>query len=191
MDWQSAGIYILIYIACYLLGSIPSAYLIGRIYRIDIRAQGSGNVGAMNTKDVLGWRPALLVLLMDLGKGVAAVYLAQTVGVNPTLAAAIVVGGHIFPVWLGFRGGKGLAVGAGALLAAGYPLTVLIFLIVFFIVYPLIKQVDWANIIGVAAAFIISFIWIWHGWDVYLIILGLIICMKHAWALKENPVNRL
>jgi glycerol-3-phosphate acyltransferase PlsY len=105
--------------AGYLLGSIPSSLLVVRRLRgIDIREHGSGNAGAANVLRVLGWRPALAVLVADTAKGWLAVRLAQR-GVESTALAAglAAVAGHVFPVFAGLRGGKGVATGAGAMLA--------------------------------------------------------------------------
>ena len=98
-------------IAAYFLGSIPSAYLAGRIRKgIDIRQVGSHNMGAMNTFYNVGFFSGLLVLITDLGKGAAAVALARWLGVPfemELVAGVFAVLGHNFPVWLRFRGGKG------------------------------------------------------------------------------------
>ena len=102
----------------YLLGSIPFAYLFVRAAgRGDVRRIGSGNVGATNAMRAVGWRLALGVAVLDVGKGVAAVVLMRQVTANPAWAAAagvLAVVGHCFPVWLGFSGGKGVATAAGA-----------------------------------------------------------------------------
>ncbi len=98
-------------IGAYLLGSIPSAYLIGRIRKgIDIRKVGSHNMGAMNTFYNVGFFSGLLVLVMDIGKGAAAVALARWLGVSfemELVAGVFAVIGHNLPVWLKFHGGKG------------------------------------------------------------------------------------
>ena len=95
----------------YFLGSIPSAYLAGRIRKgIDIRQVGSHNMGAMNTFYNVGLFSGLLVLIADLGKGMAAIALSRWLGVPfemELIAGVFVVLGHNFPVWLRFRGGKG------------------------------------------------------------------------------------
>src|SRR5580700_4698428 len=114
---------VLIAAASYLLGSIPFGYLLVRIFRgEDVRQSGSGNIGATNVSrksPVLG----ILTLLLDAGKGTAAValsyILADHVVAIPTyqqlaLGALFAVVGHMFPLWLGFRGGKGVATGLGA-----------------------------------------------------------------------------
>lgn len=100
----------------YLAGSVPFAFLLARRAGIDVRVAGSGNVGAANVLRTTGaWR-GVLVMGLDMGKGALAVSLASlgTAGVTlPALAAAAAVVGHIYPVWLRFKGGKGVAVAAG------------------------------------------------------------------------------
>jgi glycerol-3-phosphate acyltransferase PlsY len=107
----------------YLLGSFPSADLAGRLATrgaVDLRASGSGNPGATNAARVLGRRWGAAVLVVDLGKGAAAVFAGRAIGgdAGAYLAAATVVAGHILPPWSHFRGGKGMATTGGAVLAA-------------------------------------------------------------------------
>jgi glycerol-3-phosphate acyltransferase PlsY len=105
--------------AAYLLGSIPFSYLVARRRGIDVRTVGSGNVGATNVLRTAGRAAGLTAFALDFLKGAAATYLARTVlgGTSwPALAAAAAVFGHMYPVWLSFRGGKGVATGAGAFL---------------------------------------------------------------------------
>lgn len=100
----------------YLAGSFPSAVVLGRLWRgADLRSQGSGNPGALNALRVLGPLPGVLVFLLDFGKGFAAaalpaVYLGSAYG---WLGGLLAVTGHVFPIYAGFRGGKGLATGFG------------------------------------------------------------------------------
>ena len=107
-------------ICAYLIGSFPSAYLAGRFRRgIDIREVGSRNVGAMNVFYKVGFVTGLLVLAVDIGKGAAAVALARWLGVPMIVelfAGVAAVIGHIFPVWLKFRGGRGGATIIGILI---------------------------------------------------------------------------
>jgi glycerol-3-phosphate acyltransferase PlsY len=117
----------------YLLGSIPAGYLAGRwLGGLDIRQEGSGSTGATNVLRVLGKGPALVVFLVDVLKGTAAVLLAKAVlaplGVASWHTDSWVVGaglaalaGHIWPVWLGLRGGKAVATALGMLLGLTWP----------------------------------------------------------------------
>ncbi len=114
-------------LAAYLVGSIPSAVWVGRtFYNIDIREYGSGNAGATNAFRVLGKKPGIVVLIMDVLKGFLAVKLAYLMGdydsqspefIDFELALAVCgLMGHIFPVFVGFRGGKGVATMLGILI---------------------------------------------------------------------------
>ncbi len=108
-------------LVAYLLGAIPFGYLIVKLTRRgDVRTQGSGNIGATNVARSAGAAAGLLTLLLDAGKGYLAVWLAgRWSGGNirwMMLAAVFAILGHIFPVWLGFRGGKGVATGLGVFL---------------------------------------------------------------------------
>jgi glycerol-3-phosphate acyltransferase PlsY len=107
----------LMLVAAYFMGSIPFAFLIVKAAgRGDVRDIGSGNVGATNALRAAGWRAALPIAILDIAKGVAAVLLMRQVTANPSWVAAAglaAIVGHCFPVWLRFKGGKGVATGAG------------------------------------------------------------------------------
>ncbi|HET7170816.1 MAG TPA: glycerol-3-phosphate 1-O-acyltransferase PlsY [Gaiellales bacterium] len=106
--------------AGYLLGSLPFGYWAGRLRGIDLRLAGSGNTGATNAMRVLGMKIGLPVMGLDIGKGVAAVVIARGLSENnlvPVLAGAAAVVGHMYPLFLGFKGGKGVATGAGTMFA--------------------------------------------------------------------------
>jgi glycerol-3-phosphate acyltransferase PlsY len=107
-------------LAAYLLGAIPFGWILGKTAGgRDVRREGSGNIGATNVARSLGWGAGILTLMLDVGKGAVAVWAASRVTGQEAfaLAAAIaVVAGHVFPVYLGFKGGKGVATGLGAFL---------------------------------------------------------------------------
>lgn len=139
--------------SAYLLGSIPFSFLVARREGVDVRAVGSGNVGATNVMRNVGRAAGLLAFVLDFAKGSAATWLAQeTVGgvVFPSLAAVVAVLGHMHPVWLGFRGGKGVATGAGAFLPIA-PLATVGALIVFGIVAAATRYVSLGSIVGSAS----------------------------------------
>src|SRR4026209_2100441 len=100
----------------YAVGSVPFAFLLARRAGIDVRVAGSGNVGAANVLRTTGTSRALMVMSLDVAKGAAAVLIANLVaggvGIAALTGAAAIVG-HIYPVWLRFHGGKGVAVAAG------------------------------------------------------------------------------
>lgn len=145
----------------YLLGSIPFGYLLVRIFRKeDIRSKGSGNIGATNVARSGARGLGLLTLALDLAKGFAAVALARHLAPgNPAypgqpadlavLAAVAAVVGHVFPVWLGFRGGKGVATALGVFLALA-PRVALLSVGVFALVVLLTRIVSLASVLAAA-----------------------------------------
>jgi glycerol-3-phosphate acyltransferase PlsY len=114
-------------IIAYLLGSIPFGLLLTRLAGSgDIRRVGSGNIGATNVLRTGNKALAALTLLLDVGKGAAAILIGALWGTEAALVAAVVVViGHMFPVWLRFRGGKGVATALGVLLALAWPVAVI------------------------------------------------------------------
>ena len=142
-------------VLAYLLGSIPFGYLLVRFFRKqDIRAQGSGNIGATNVARSGAKGLALATLLLDLAKGLLAVVLARHIAGGSLdvamIAAMAAVVGHMFPVWLGFKGGKGVATALGVLLALS-PATAGLSALVFLVVFLLTRYVSLASIAASAA----------------------------------------
>ncbi len=111
----------------YFFGSIPFGKIIGLRYGVDIQKCGSGNIGFSNCLRILGWKPALLVLLADITKGLFPVFLAlHFLPLNQTIFVALSsVVGHIYPVWLKFKGGKGIATSLGVIIALNPTLAIL------------------------------------------------------------------
>lgn len=146
------NVYVIAAVLSYLLGSIPFGYLLVRLFHgEDVRSTGSGNIGATN---VARKSPALGVttLLLDAGKGLAAVLLVRALfpGHGPVLgttAALFAVVGHLFPVWLKFHGGKGVATSLGAF-AAVVPKSVLCMVGVFLIVVALLRYVSLGSVVA-------------------------------------------
>ena len=139
----------------YLLGSIPFGYLIVRWERgIDVRSTGSGGTGATNVMRNLGVAGFIATFVLDVGKGMIAVLLASRLSSgNPRWIAASSVAailGHCFPVWLKFRGGKGVATGVGVFLALA-PLQVALVLIIFAIVVAIWRYISLGSIVATAA----------------------------------------
>lgn len=145
----------------YLLGSIPTGYLLVRAYRHqDIRTVGSGNIGATNVMRSGGKALGAATFLLDVLKGAAAVWLGAlafrylSIGSLPrnveALAALFAVAGHMFPVWLGFRGGKGVATGFGVFLVAA-PWAALSAIGVFAVVLAISRFVSLSSIIAAAS----------------------------------------
>jgi acyl phosphate:glycerol-3-phosphate acyltransferase len=140
----------------YLWGSIPPGYWMGKVLRgknYDIRDHGSHKTGATNVLRTLGRVPALIVLLVDLSKGIGPALLATLVpffhcaGWGPTVAGLAALLGHVFPVFIGFRGGRGVLTGAGAILVIS-PLTFAIVAVSAFITIGITRYVSLGSIVG-------------------------------------------
>jgi glycerol-3-phosphate acyltransferase PlsY len=179
---------------CYLLGSIPFGYLIGRLGGIDIRRWGSKNVGATNVARILGWRRGVIVLVLDALKGAGAVGLighgfARMIPPEHhtlflVLCGAAVVVGHSFPCWLAFKGGKGVATALGAWLVLAW-LPTLIALAAWAIVVAIWRYVSLASIV---AAVVLPGVLVASKWPnlkaetplvVFAGLLSLLVILKH------------
>lgn len=146
-----------ILLGSYLFGSIPFGYLAGKIGGIDIRKVGSGNIGATNVVRTLGKRYGYPVFLLDFLKGFGAVKISMSIATDARpewgspeifgiLAAVASVIGHSFPLWLKFRGGKGVATSAGALFGL-MPLAALIALVIWVLVFWFTRYVSVASLV--------------------------------------------
>jgi len=174
----------------YLIGSIPFSYVVARCFGIaDIRAIGSGNVGATNVMRAAGRWPGLIAFVLDAGKGAAAVAVAgrfDTSGFLPALAAVSAVLGHVFPVWLRFRGGKGVATGAGAV-APVSPYASLGAVAAFLLLLLLTRYVSVGSMVGAVVLAVLLFaLEAPRPVCVAGVVLALIVIVKH----REN-VQRL
>jgi glycerol-3-phosphate acyltransferase PlsY len=140
-------------VVAYLLGSIPFAFLAGRANGVDLRTVGSGNLGAANVFRNLGRRWGMAVMVADIGKGVVAVVIARLITDDPwpAIAAGAAMAGHVFPVWLRFKGGKGVAVGGGAMIGL-VPLAALILLAVWLVVLLVTRYSSLASITAAVPA---------------------------------------
>jgi glycerol-3-phosphate acyltransferase PlsY len=152
----------LILVAClsYFLGSIPSGYLAGKLGGLDIRKEGSGNIGATNVLRVMGKSYGYAVFLADFGKGLAALLFAPMIArrfglpdlseIFQIVAAVLVVLGNAFPVWLRFRGGKGVATSAGMLFGL-VPAAAIAVISLWLVIFYTTRYVSLASIIAAAA----------------------------------------
>lgn len=152
--------YIVFAIIAYLLGSIPSALLVGKIgYKIDIREHGSGNLGATNTFRVLGIKAGIIVTLADILKGTAAtlVPLLFDVEIYQLAIGIFAVIGHMYPLFARFKGGKAVATSGGIILGL-YPLLFLIMILTFITSLYLTKYVSLSSMVtGVISVFVSIF----------------------------------
>jgi len=191
-------------IVSYLLGSVPTAFLLGRtLRRIDIRQHGSGNVGATNAFRVLGKKIGTAVLLGDTAKGFAAVWMCQAFFYEPApeislntylcCAALTVVAGHNWTLFLGFKGGKGMATSLGALLAfaaliPGFAVTLSCMLALWIVVFLVSGYVSLASV--TTALFLAPAAIFFHvpkDVTVFLVPLSLLALIRH----KSNIIRLL
>jgi glycerol-3-phosphate acyltransferase PlsY len=159
MTTGTVFLYILIFLCSYLIGSVPWAYLIGRMYGRDLRKEGSGNIGATNVTRVIGKFWGRVCFLLDMIKGFLPVFIvtmlikqqiiADTGDLDQIIAAAGAVTGHMFCVFLKFKGGKGISTSAGCLLAMA-PYSFAISGIVWVIVFLIGRYVSLASIAAAA-----------------------------------------
>lgn len=123
-------IIVLIIISCYLLGSIPFGYIVGKLFKkVDIRELGSGNIGTSNAFRILGPSLASLILIGDIGKGILSIYLVRYFNIDNllilTIAGLVVICGHDWSLFLGFKGGKGIATTFGVVFALNPTISIL------------------------------------------------------------------
>lgn len=152
---MTAVVPIAVFVLAYLLGAIPFGLLVARWFGVsDIRSHGSGNIGATNVWRIAGPRAALWVYALDIGKGVMAVLIARAVSQDwlprdtfLVLTALAAVIGHVFPVYMRFKGGKGVNTGLGVI-ATLLPLEALVCFVVFIVVVMLSRYVSLGSIIG-------------------------------------------
>ena len=178
----------------YAIGSISSGYLVGKLYRnVDLRTVGSGSTGATNTFRALGLGAALLVAVLDILKGAAAVWIATTIVDGPgdlrsiaaALAAVAAVAGHCWPAFLERRGGRGVATGSGALLFIATPAW-LGAVVAFMLALAITRMVSVSSLASVAGAVLgyglfvatgyLSFNWAVLG---FLVVAGAIVVLRH------------
>lgn len=192
MAWKAA-----LWIAVsYLIGSVPFGLLVSLgVYKKDLRGLGSGNIGATNVLRNFGVRPFVVVLILDMGKGIAAVAVGRALGLNPTLAlvagsAAII--GHMWSVFLGFKGGKGIATGGGVIIAA-YPWQVTVMVIGVFLVLVLAVRIMSVGSIAAAATFPVSSAFFLGGasgdyW--FYLAVAILVCLLVVYKHRDN-IKRL
>ena len=151
--------WLLIFILSYLIGSVPWGYLFARSKGVDIRQHGSGNIGTANVLRVMGKKWGYLVFLCDFFKGflsvklgsLIAAYFLVNVGLGSVIAAVACVLGHDYPIWLGFKGGKGIATLAGTVLSLFPPLVFVSFGVVWIAVFLIGRYTSLASISAAVA----------------------------------------
>ena len=180
---------IIVVVIAYLLGSIPFGYLIvRRKIGADIRQTGSGGTGATNVSRRAGKTAGILTLLLDAAKGCVAVVIAQVVSGDDWMVAAAAIAalvGHIFPVWLGFRGGKGVATAVG-IFAVLAPIALLCAGVIFLAIVVTTRYVSLGSII--ASVLVPVFVWFQSGLQPVLtaaIVAAALIVFAHRGNIKR------
>lgn len=195
-------VFLLVAAIAYLLGSIPSGYIAGRVKGVDLRKEGSGNVGATNALRVLGKKLGYMVFAADLVKGAAAVwagyliagvagFAAHGIILSGVLAGVAVVVGHNFPVWLGFKGGKGIATSGGVAMAL-FPFPVFLAgLVAWIFLFFATRYVSVASIAAALALPTTAFtMWAFGTCDLLRASIALLMCGLAIWRHKPN-IGRL
>jgi glycerol-3-phosphate acyltransferase PlsY len=173
----------------YVLGSVPTGFLLGYLAGVDVRSAGSGNVGATNVARIAGKWLGLLTLLLDAAKGFVPVFIAHQMGFDAAVAGGAALAaflGHLYPIFLKFRGGKGVATALGALLALA-PAATGILLAVFIIVALASRIVSKASIVASAGAPVA--IWL-LGYPDSLTGVALLMALLILWRHRDN-IQRL
>lgn len=176
--------YVLFGLIAYILGSIPSALIVGKVgYKIDIREFGSGNLGATNTFRVLGKKAGIIVTLADILKGTIAVLIPFFfhAEVNGLIIGIFAVIGHTYPLFAKFKGGKAVATSAGIILGV-YPLLFIIMIGTFLITLKLSKYVSLSSMITGIITILVSFLFK----DVILIIIITLLTAFVFYRHREN-----
>ena len=191
--------WILIALGSYLLGSIPAGFIAGRIRGIDLRLHGSGNIGATNALRVLGKPWGYGVFLFDFLKGLAPVIAAGFwggyAGIHPAsapgaLAAVFALVGHSYPVWLGFRGGKGIATSAGVIVGL-FPAAILFCVGAWLLLFTTTRYVSVASIAAsIALPVSVAVLFLLHRTDWLGLVVSILMCALAVWRHRSN-ISRL
>jgi len=172
----------LLVIFAYLLGSVPSGLIIGTLSGLDVRKAGSGNIGATNVARLLGKTGGLLTLVGDTAKGFIPVLVVQQKGFSYSVTALVGVAaflGHLYPIFLKFKGGKGVATSFGVLLGLA-PLATIILLVVFAAVAFTTRIVSLSSMVTAVAAPLV--LWLFYYSPTYVIVtafMALMIVFRH------------
>jgi acyl phosphate:glycerol-3-phosphate acyltransferase len=194
-------IWLLIFVLSYLVGSIPWGYLIARSKGVDIRQHGSGNIGTANVLRVMGKKWGYLVFLGDFFKGYLAVKLGSIIAgaflanlvIGNVIAAAACILGHNYPIWLGFKGGKGIATSAGTVLVLFPPLVFVSFGVVWIAVFLAGRYTSLASLSAVIAVPIAVFLFIGKNAPEFPLLVGFSILASALaiWRHRSNIVRLL
>ena len=155
----------------YLIGSLPTAAALGRLWGLDLRHQGTGNPGTNNARSLGGLPLAVLVLSVEIAKGASAVLLGAIIAGDEgaVVAGVAAVAGNVYNIWYRFEGGKGLGISAGVL-AAAWPTVFVPIIVVIILAVLLTRRSGAATLIAISALNVFAFVWVFKdlptGWGV-------------------------
>ena len=187
--------FILAVVIAYLLGSISPSTLLAKAQGVDIKKEGSGNAGTTNTLRVLGKKAAIITLIVDIGKGVLAVSIAEMLaGPQAAYVAALAaLCGHVWPIFFKFKGGKGVAVAFGAVLRLDWKIALM--MVALLVIVVAITKIVSIGSLSVCVAFPIT-CWFMHRELFWVsLVMALIVAWKHSDNIKrlinhdENEVD--
>ncbi len=190
--------WLLIFVLSYFIGSVPWGYLFARSKGVDIRQHGSGNIGTANVLRVMGKKWGYLVFLCDFFKGILSVklgsliaaYFLVNVDLGSVIAAVACVLGHDYPIWLGFKGGKGIATLAGTVLALFPPLVFVSFGVVWIAVFLIGRYTSLASISAVVALPIAAYLIVAKAERPLLVGFSVLMAALAIWLHRAN-IGRL
>ncbi len=182
---QTAGILLF----AYLLGSLPTGFVLGSLSGVDIRQGGSGNIGASNVVRLLGWKSGLLTLFIDVAKGLIPVLMSVQLNFDPVvqaLTALVVFLGHLYPVFLKFRGGKGVATALGIFIALS-PWVALALISAFCLVALVTRWISFASLTAAVLAPIL--LWV-LSYETHVLVVSILMAALIILRHREN-INRM
>jgi acyl phosphate:glycerol-3-phosphate acyltransferase len=179
----------LLILFAYFLGSIPTGYIAGSLAGVDVRKSGSGNIGATNVARVLGKRQGLLTLIADTAKGFIPVFVAIQLNSSVTATALVALAaflGHLYPIFLRFKGGRGVATALGIFLAVA-PMATLVLIAIFAAAVWSSRIISLSSIIAAGVAPVI--LWLF-SYSLALVGMSAFIAMMIVWRHRAN-IQRL
>jgi len=189
----------LVIISCYFIGSVPFGYILGKLFKkVDIRKYGSGNIGASNALRILGLPLASLVIIGDVGKGILSIYLVKYLNIDSSLILVIaglaVICGHNWSLFLGFKGGKGIATTFGVIFALN-PVISILAVIVWVIFLILTKYVSLSSICAVFSILVFTILlkqpYEYIGFSLIILVLSIFTHRENIKRLKSRKERKI
>ena len=189
----------LVIISCYFFGSVPFGYILGKLFKkVDIRKYGSGNIGASNALRILGLPLASLVIIGDVGKGILSIYLVKYLNIDSSLILVIaglaVICGHNWSLFLGFKGGKGIATTFGVIFALN-PVISILAVVVWVIILILTKYVSLSSICAVFSILVFAILfkqpYEYIGFSLIILVLSIFTHRENIKRLKSRKEKKI